>query len=183
MLTSKKEKIDYFEAIQLISLSNLYNLRADKATSREYDFNRIFRSYSVKFHTPLYQVLQLPIHHVLTAYFDDLFESMDPDQIDEVREDLLKSAEEREADREAADSDEVELDEVLNNVAKEAQAMATKVEAMVKSGTKPLINNKGEVPLENPLVQQKKPDIKMTFLSEAQMQEQLNKDSLGLLDP
>lgn len=37
---------------------------------------QIFRTYSEKFHTPLYQVEELPLEHVLQAYFESTFESI-----------------------------------------------------------------------------------------------------------
>jgi hypothetical protein len=180
MPTLTKEKINYFEAIQLISLSNLYNLRNEKPTDRDYDLNRVFRYYSKTFFTPLYQVLQLPFHHVLTAYFDDLFEGMEQGELDEARIELLKSAEERAKDKDTADANEVDIYQIMQDTAKEAEAAAGKIEALAKSGIKPLIKNSGEAPL---LVENLKPaDIKMKFMTVEQLEKELNQDSLGLLE-
>ena len=177
-----KEKIDYFEAIQLISLSNLYNLRNNKPTTREYDFNRIFRVYSKTYHTPLHVVKGLPLHHVLTAYYDDLFESMEQDDLEEVRLDLLKSQEER---AEIKDADEASLLQDMADLVKEAEAAVGKIAELGKAKTAPLISHKGDVPLVNPvMVDKPKPEIKMSFLSPEEMSKILERDdSLGLLEP
>lgn len=183
---SSKTPISYFEAIQLVSLSNLYNFRDDKPTSHEYDMNRIFRKYSKTFYTPLHVVKnELPLHQVITAYFDDLFENMDQDELEQVRLDLIKTAEERAQDKDANDTEELSIFEDMQMLAEEAQAAVQKMAEQVKSGIKPLVSNKGEVPLESPLLKQKMPDIKMKFLSPSEMEAKINAEDegLGLLDP
>ena len=180
-----KAGINYFDAIQLISLSNLYNLKNNKPTSHEYDIGRICRYYSKKFSTALHVVQnELPLHHVLTAYFDDLFEGMEDDALEEAREDLLKTHEQRAKERDLADAEEVDIFELMKDTAKEAEAMTKKLAETMASGLKPLLSNKAEVPLGNPLLDtpKKVPDIKMTFLTPEAMEAALNKDSLGLLD-
>src|ERR1700690_144096 len=178
-----KAGINYFDAIQLISLSNLYNLKNDKPTSHEYDINRICRYYAKKFNTPLHVVRnELPLHDVLTAYFDDLFEGMDDDVLEDTRLDLLKSQEERNKDKDAKDLEEVDIFDIMKETALEAEALSKKMGEMVKAGMKPLVSNKGDVPLENPLLPKAMQDIKIKFLTEQEMQANLNKDSLGLLE-
>lgn len=181
---TKKENINYFDAIQLISLDNTLKLKNNKPTSREYDFNRIFRGYSRKFYTPLHVVYTLPLHQVLTAYFDDLFENMENEDLEEARIDLLKSEAERAKEAENAEANDNSDFELLEQMAKEAESSAKLVSEMAQKGIKPLINNRAEPSLGNPLLEQPKlmPDIKMKFISESEMSKTLENDSLGLLD-
>jgi hypothetical protein len=179
-----KEVINYYDAIQLISLNNLLNLQADKPTDKEYDLNRIFRIYSKKYSTPLHVVRTLPIHDILTAYFDDLFEDLEPERLEEIRVDLLKSAADREKEKQTEDWDDSDIEEFLNKTTAEAVEIDKKIKEILDSGVKPLISQKADVPLGNPLLDTKPlPNIKMTFISPEEMERQLNRDSsLGLLD-
>ena len=146
---------------------------------------RICRYYAKKYNTPLWETMyELPLHHVLTAYFDDLFEGMEDDALEDARLDLLKTQEQRAKEKDDKDIEEVDIFELMKDTAKEAEALTKKMADMVASGMKPLLSNKAEAPLGNPLLDtpKKMPDIRMKFLSEAQMEAALNKDSLGLLD-
>jgi hypothetical protein len=128
---------------------------------------------------------ELPIHHVLTAYFDDLFENMDEAELEEAREDLLKTDEERAKDKDQKDAEEVDIYQLMQDTAKEAESLSQKVKDIIKSGTKPLVTNKGDVPLINPLTDQSKAmkDIKMNFMTEKELNAKLEQeDSLGLLE-
>lgn len=182
--STKKERINYYDAIKLISLDNTLKLNNNQNVSREYDLNRIFRGYSRKFYTPLHVVYTLPLQDVLTAYFDDLFENMDPDQLEDMRIELIKSEEDKAKEKAAEEDHEAEDLQILEQMSREAEESAKKIEALTKSGVRPLVNNRMEAPMGNPLLEdlKKMPEIKMSFVSPAELEEQMDKDSLGLLD-
>lgn len=61
----------------------------------EYEIRRILRWYSKVFSTPLHQVEELPLEDVVRAYYEEKFESLDPEALERIREELLETEEER----------------------------------------------------------------------------------------
>jgi hypothetical protein len=87
--------------IKKISLNAIIN------PDSEANFRKICRSYSKKFHTPLHQVAQLPLEFILQAFFEDLFDEMDDDELRKQAQLAIETLEERQA-REKAEEDFME---------------------------------------------------------------------------
>lgn len=184
MQSRRQDDIDYFRSVQLISLNNVLKFKDEKGNApNDYLIRRIFYYYSEKFNTALERVYQLPLHHVLTAYFEHMYEGLEPEQLDEIRQDLLKSEEERLQDQKDKDEFDAETESWMADLAKEAEAVAQKIDEMKKSGKAPILSakNDGDVPLINPLLEKNSlPAIKINFLKPGDLKK--TNDSLGLLD-
>ncbi len=81
-------------------------------STAEYHLRHVYRWYSAKFATPLHLVPSLPFSDILTAYFEDQFENMDADELEEERR-LLTETEgqrlERIAAKEAEEASEADF--------------------------------------------------------------------------
>lgn len=174
--------IDYFKAVQLTALNNVLKFKYGKSAPDEYYIRRIFAFYSKNFYTPLYKVYELPLHHVLEAYFENIYEGMDDEDLNEIRLELLKTEEQLLAEKSAEQEAEIDTETLLGDLTQEAEAISKKIESMQKNGgTIPLLSNKGDVPLANPLLERTiLPEIKINFLKPSELEKDNN--SLGLLD-
>lgn len=85
--------MDVWESLQQVAM------QAAVAPDDDAWLRRIFRQYSKSFSTPLHLVSELPIEDVLLAVFEDMFENMDEEDRDERIAWLLKTPEERLADK------------------------------------------------------------------------------------
>ena len=159
--------------------------RMPDEVSTDYAVRKILREYSKKFHTPLHEVYELPIEHVLRAYYEEVFEDLeDKDLEDEARE-LSQTEEEAKRDRERKDVEDVEVFRDLEDVRREQQAVK-KIEQVIqqlsktetimremasRAGAEPALTNVR--PAERSLPER----ITMRF-----EEVDLDQDSFGLLD-
>jgi len=94
------------EALQLLALKSV--LKPDE----EYNLRYIFRWYSKTFSTPLHVVPSLDLDHILTAFLEERYEAMTPEEREQEKARLLESAEERwrrELEEDIDDMKEAEL--------------------------------------------------------------------------
>lgn len=88
----------------------------------EYSLRRIFRWYSTTFHTPLHQVEDLPIDHVLTNYYEAVFEALEPDKFEEEIQSLISPPVDTDAEKENEDEANVDLEDFIREAEEEARA-------------------------------------------------------------
>jgi hypothetical protein len=72
-----------YEAIKVSAIDSVVNKDDD------YVLRYVFRWYSKTFHTPLHQVADIPVVDVLTAYYEELYEKM---EVEELKEERMKSS-------------------------------------------------------------------------------------------
>jgi hypothetical protein len=178
--------MDLIKAIQLRALSNVI-LDDDDA---EYRLRFVFRWYSKAFATPLHQVPDLPLTDVLTAYFEERYESMTDEERETERARLVETNEERKA-REAAEAAEAsEADAFAREVeAQEARKMEARQKAGVivdqekKSGQLVIetmgggsarVVSEEELATNRSMIAEEAPAISMTFVDDAAFEELVN---------
>lgn len=82
--------MNYWDSFRYIALKNVLNPDTD------FYLRRLMRWYSKTFHTPLHIVEEeIPIEHVLLAYFEEKYESLEPDDIEDLKLELLETPEEK----------------------------------------------------------------------------------------
>lgn len=178
------------EAIRLIALRDVYFTRAGLADEHFYNQRQIFRWYSHYFHTPLHIVETIPQIDVLRAYWEQHFEDLDDDQLeDSVRQAVMTDEDHRHAD-DLEDMEKVDhfVAKRKEQVAKDAE-MKKRVEAMKagrpmpRSGNRPLRPKEVDL-VPNPelpkLINRLPTNISMKF-SDEEMDFDPDMDSLGLL--
>ena len=75
---------------------NLLALNAAKNPDSESNHRFVMRWYSKTFHTPLHVVMsQIPVEDVWLAFFEERYQNMDPEQLDEFIAQALETPEER----------------------------------------------------------------------------------------
>jgi hypothetical protein len=67
--------MDIYEAVKINALNAVVN------PDEEYYLRFIFRWYSKTFHTPLHLIPDLPVIDILTAYYEELYEKMEKDDL------------------------------------------------------------------------------------------------------
>lgn len=127
--------MDFIKSIQIKALKAISDPNIE-------DFLRaVFRSYSIKFHTPLHEVPDLPIEDVLLAYYEETFECMQEEERSHIMSEILQTDEERK---------KLDLAE---------EQLLQKIANDVKTGKSPKKQNK--LPIATPIPQL--PDINMKF--------------------
>jgi hypothetical protein len=182
------------DAIRLIALRDVYYARVGLADEHDYNLRRIFRWYSHHFHTPLHEVESLPITDVVRAYWEQRYENLD----DEFLEDAVRQAAMTDEDLAAADRDDDEKDvDAYHARRKENEAKAgrlrkeielrQKAAADMMAGRRPpprkpkkdrdaeLVANPDLVKLGNKMP----PNISLTFVNDDE-EIDLEQDSMGL---
>jgi len=61
----------------------------------DFQLRSILRWYSKTFHTPLHEVDDLPLDHILTSYYESTYEDMKPPELEDAIAEILLSPEER----------------------------------------------------------------------------------------
>jgi hypothetical protein len=113
------------EALRLTALRDVYFARNGLADEHGFNLRRIFRWYSHYFCTPLHVVEALPQIDVVRAYWEQRYEDLDDEQLeDAVRQSAMTESDLRAADAED-DMKEVDL-YVAKAVEKRAKAIAEK---------------------------------------------------------
>jgi hypothetical protein len=175
--------------------------RSDKREWSAYWLRHIFRWYSKTFSTPLHVVESLPLDHVLTAYYEERYESMNEQELEEAKALLLETPEERkqrEADEAAREAEEeieaqrieAEEQERLSRIAAKRSKQKLVEGEDLKPGQLILetvggnqrvvaeIQQGREVDL--PVAETEEPVIKMEFVDDATFEARL--EGLGTMD-
>lgn len=122
------EPFSFFRAVQQIALAAVLEPDQDAM------LRRIQRWYSRQFSTPLHRVQGLPLLDVLTAFYEDRYESMSAEERETVRVSLAQTASERLARRIQEAEEEIGDEEYLA----ELEAMeSAKADARQAAGTPP----------------------------------------------
>src|SRR6266404_3936927 len=95
----------------------------------------LFRWFSIKFHTPLADVEDLPVEYLLQHYFESQYEELEPDDKHNLILFLLESPDEREARKIAESEDEEKLMKELEAEAASGETL----QSQSKKLNKPLI--------------------------------------------
>lgn len=115
------------EAIRIIALRDVWLRHIDKADDADYNRRKIFRWYSSRFATPLHVVETLPLLDVLRSYWEDRYESLDPDDLEAAVRQAALSDEERKNLDDKDDQGELEFGALAAAVAAGAYGnLATK---------------------------------------------------------
>lgn len=105
-----------FDAVRLAALGAV---AAD--SDSEYGLRKVFRWYSKTFYTPLHEVDALPLEDVLTAYWEEHFEQMEEQALEDAVAKALET-EEQKKDRITAETlKKIEDDEFFRTIDKKAQ--------------------------------------------------------------
>lgn len=84
-------KNNFFELFELASYAAVNDsLHRDGA----YTFRRICREYSRMFHTPLHEVMEMDIPHVLQMVMEGRLDDQEEDQLQQLAQQILRSPEE-----------------------------------------------------------------------------------------
>ncbi len=185
--------IDHYTAIRLIALQEVVNSN-EGSPSDEYTARKIFYWYSQTFHTPLHQVYDLCMEDVLQAYYEMNYAGIDDVAMEKELWRLTRTDAEKHAERIAKDSDELyfyeaesagiaDLELKLEKQAKELEAKLSKAPvARREKALKRRADQTEGAPVpefENPTP----PEIRMSFISEAEMEKLAEEDSLGPIPP
>lgn len=133
----------------------------------DYNIRLLQRWYSRTFYTPLTEVEQIPTEYLLQTYWESKYNEMEAPQLEEEKEKVLETPEEREArEREEAETDASD-EEWIRKMEEEAEKSPTKVSDLPLPSELPALSL-GNVDL---------PDIKMKF----QGIEKMDPDAMNLL--
>jgi hypothetical protein len=194
--------MDFVHAIQLAALRDVLNQRQRNPVSDPDFFQRhVMRWYSKTFFTPLDQVEQLPLVDILRAFFEERYENMKEEDLEQERADLLKTDEDRQKDARQKDQAEYDMyDAVLWAKRSEELARKRKTEKekrktmrrqglqvddpTPKSGLNAGLSRQAElVSISDLKVLKQAPEsVSISFVS-SEDELDLDRDSLGLLAP
>lgn len=93
---------------------------------------QLYRWYSKTFSTPLHIVHTLPLTDILCAFWEERYSHMDQDELEDERQRLLETPEERAAKALAEESDEMGTDALLRQLEEEAAQAAAKPPSVPK---------------------------------------------------
>ena len=178
------------DAIQWLALRDVYFSCSDlEGVDPGYELRRVFRWYSRTFATPLHEVQNLPVEDVLRAYFEQKFEEMEDEKLEQLVREVAISPErmreiEREEDRRAVEDLEFEGDakEESERVGVEKVVMPVR---NALEGLLSQVRSQGREAVlfqDRPSAPKVEPGIKMTFVSEEEMEKDLERDSFGLFE-
>jgi hypothetical protein len=109
-------------------------LRMPERVSPDYALRKIMREYSKAFHTPLHEVYDLPIEHVLRAYYEETFETLEDKDLQDEARDLSRSEEEEREERAKRDILDAEFFRDMEDIKREEVAkQKKKLEEVVQS--------------------------------------------------
>ena len=172
--------MNYDRAIRILALASA----TAQNPAPEYSLRRIFRWYSEKFHTPLHVIDDLPLHDVLTHYYEWHVEQIldDEDALNKEISELTATPEEIRAqkmlrDRETYNDFSFEK-EVRTEAAK--QQVEAKKEALIEAQKppKPVVFSAPD-PSRQAIQINEPPDIKVSFASLEEFEELENSDGIG----
>lgn len=133
--------MDLVHAIQLAALRDVLNQRQkDPVPDPDFFQRHVMRWYSKTFYTPLDQVEQLPLEDLLRAFFEERYENMAEDALEQERVELLKTDEDLKRDARQRDQEAYDMyDAVLwakrsEELEKKRQAEKKKKQEMKRQG-------------------------------------------------
>lgn len=164
--------MDMFRAIKTLALLEV----TAKYKSENYELRRVRRWYSQTFFTPLHLVDDLPIFQLMQAYYENGFEQMEPNELNEALIEITQTPEERAAaltKEQRAESDD-------DLFFKEVQAEALQQKSLPKPETRPALPISRTLAAETQLPNVKLPpaELKMTFITPEELERLTEADSL-----
>lgn len=152
--------MNYYEAIKVNALKSV--LKPDS----EYFLRKIFRWYSKTFSTPLLDVYDLPLEHVLQEFYEERYEAMDDQAREEELADALETADDIKARMETEDLEKVAEFQLLE------MSKTTNVQEVNKTPLDIAINNLKQTAKE--LQKSELPDIDIKFEDAESFEKLLN---------
>src|SRR5205085_6404206 len=73
----------------------------------------VYRWYSKTFHTPLEQAFDIPVEFILQVYFEEYFEGLEDEDLDEHLNEITETEDQRKAREEALDAEKASEQELL----------------------------------------------------------------------
>lgn len=170
--------MDLYRAIRLLAM------RATIKPSEHELMDRIYRWYSRTYFTPLTQAYDLPQEDILKIYFEDKYSEMNESELAQEKLELLETEEQKQQRIEKEEQQAYEADEFARMVAEEEKTKAEQKELKPNHSLgQPLAPSPpknesmlGIVEKEATLpsaIQSLPPNITMTFVDEAELQEEL----------
>lgn len=146
------------EDLQIIALREVL------ADTNEYRLRWLFRWYSKTFSTPLSSVKEIPLTDILQAFWETTYEAMEPEAIEDERQRLLETAEQRRDRILREDAERSEADRFAEEIEAQAKRAPQKIEDLqVKE---PQVVKTREKIKEIELPDPKKPPVMPTELPE-----------------
>jgi hypothetical protein len=195
--------LEKFEALKLNALWSVYN--AQKRDSKEdfqYIIGRMFRWYFEKYHTPLADVEDLPLDHVVETYWLSFYEDMAEADAQDNREGKTANRLKREIERAVTDPEELarrqreedaedaEIEKLAQEELRDKSAGAIKQIEQASAALKSLSSEgifpkgkKGESVYPSGNVKSKEEDIIRIKFEDVDFDEDVDSFSFGLGDP
>lgn len=180
--------MDYLEAVQLAAFNLVAKTRRrEPIEDPDYIYRKIFRWYSKTFNTPLDKVYDLPVHDIITAYWEERYEGLDDNELEDERLELIKTDADRERDELIKNAEEIEIfnetrdlgedivDQVISETEKFKRAL-NNMRAQMGKETELL------APFNPPVSNKLPPDISYKFDVDEDDLADLGSDKIGLLD-
>ncbi len=185
--------MDLFTALRLLALRDVLAFKKNSKNSKikedaEYSVRHIFRWYSKTFYTPLDHVARLPLQDVMRAFWEEKYEALDEDELEEVRVQALKTDEQISQEAYEADLADVDASEIAEEIrlAQAANDLITSLEKLTlpkhdgmiatPAASRPLRDTE-LIPASS--IVEVKPGISMTFAG-ADEDLGLDEDAFGL---
>lgn len=182
--------MDELEAIQLVAFSLVAKTRRNESSGDPaYIFRQIHRWYSKTFSTELHKVYELPTFDVLQAFYEERYESMEDQDLEQERLELIKTDKQRELEAIERAKDDVEGFQMAEEIEKEngfidpIDGLAREAEkfkgALTRFKDKPPSLGRENTIEVGGIKTNIQPNIKMTFVDEL---DDLDSDSIGMLE-
>lgn len=152
---------------------------------RDYFLRKIHRWYSKTFHTPIAEVEEIPIDVILEALYEEKYEAMTSQELDEERQEMLVTEEQRRQEMMDAEVEEAEAFDFAALIALEEMAKKKKAPQTAKPADPGQLASPG--PKEGPISprprQEKEsvlptpkllPAISMKFVDESEFDDELD---------
>lgn len=188
---ARDEDLDLLKAIRVLAFDAVKNKDSD------YLLRHIFRWYSREFHTPLPEVEEMPLEEVLTHFFECRYEGMEDEDLEAEEKRLAETREERLQREEKEKLDDEDADAFFRDVKAESKTQLAKLgtkrkldEAMDDPDLDrpvllPIMGEKlpqtfqQVVEKMEPTLKSVPPEIKMEFMSDAELGDLDDWDILG----
>lgn len=186
--------MDLIGPIQAIALRNALALHREKSElhpDEEYFIRRVCRWYSKTFSTPLHEVQGLPWNDVLLAFFEELYEQRQVEELELIRDELIEDPAEaarKALDNDLADLDAFEIGQEQIEAAKQKGGLSNKL-APIKTEAQKIFDTMrthdrtaptlgGSLPIPDELP----PDISFSFDAALEDDDSDDRDTLGILN-
>ncbi len=150
-------------------------MRAVLKPDGEFLLRRMYRWYSKTFSTPLHEVEDLPVADILTAYYEETYDAMEPEHRELLRQRLAESDEQRAA-REATEVEDANDDDAFMRMVEEEEMarLAKEVNGPAPAKKSPS-GGMASRETDLPDVVEAPPDIKMTFSKDRDFQDAIDR--------